>query len=382
MQRVCAGLLACTVVMACHGQDTSRESRVLRLEAEASFGSVDGPLSFSTIEAVTLSPRAGDSLFVIQSGVAEVLLLRETGDSLATFGGRGDGPGEFRRPTTVAMLNDTIWIADSDGTLAHFNTAGAFLGEFRPQRQPFAADDRPPIFVALLADGTLLYRGLASATPIVTGAIEQTVLARVSRPGAVLNTVTPLSVRNSLFILNLDAGGILVGAHPASMADRLAVHPRGRWIAVAEADEAVPGHATILWLGAGGDTLRRSTVQSAAVRAEPARRAFVDRLTNDSIEGRDRAAIERVMAEWMPWPSHMPPVTEMFADDSGRLWLRTPDTAADSLRWLVLEENGEPLGTITLDGTIALKAARGEVVWGTTAGTEGQPLLVRYRLRT
>ena len=53
------------------------------------------------------------SVAVVDGSAGEVRIFDDTGDHLRSFGGFGDGPGEFRRPWYVwVRTGDTLWVGD------------------------------------------------------------------------------------------------------------------------------------------------------------------------------------------------------------------------------------------------------------------------------
>ena len=69
----------------------------------------------------TLLDRTGD----------RVHRLSPSGELVASFGGRGDGPGELRSPAGMAILNDTLWVVDLTGRrFDGFGPDGRFARRF------------------------------------------------------------------------------------------------------------------------------------------------------------------------------------------------------------------------------------------------------------
>ena len=69
------------------------------------------------------------SLYVADVQSNSVHVLHPDGRPAKTIGGTGAGPGEFRRPTSLVMLGDTLGVVDSDnGRLQLFSPDGALLG--------------------------------------------------------------------------------------------------------------------------------------------------------------------------------------------------------------------------------------------------------------
>ena len=60
---------------------------------------------------------SGDRLYVVETGLHHVLAFRMQADDsielVATIGGRGDGPGRFNYPTTLAIAGESLWVGDT-----------------------------------------------------------------------------------------------------------------------------------------------------------------------------------------------------------------------------------------------------------------------------
>jgi hypothetical protein len=108
-----ASAAACTpvdVTPATHIEDLPE----FRLEEELRIGSLDDPdIGFTRVGEVWVSP-AGE-VYVSERSELEVRVYDTDGRLLRTFGGDGEGPGEFRSIGWFGVLGDTLWV--SDGTL-------------------------------------------------------------------------------------------------------------------------------------------------------------------------------------------------------------------------------------------------------------------------
>lgn len=84
------------------------------LEEDLRIGAMDGPeqLQFFRIRAVREGP-AGEIL-VLDGGHNVVRVFGAQGEFLYALGGPGDGPGEFRSASRLAVAGDTILVADRE----------------------------------------------------------------------------------------------------------------------------------------------------------------------------------------------------------------------------------------------------------------------------
>lgn len=90
------------------------------------IGTIDGPVE-SQLYRVEGALRHDDGrIFVANSGTADVRIYGPDGNHLATFGGAGDGPSEFRSPNLVQIRGDTVFVQDGTA-LVLFTDSGEFL---------------------------------------------------------------------------------------------------------------------------------------------------------------------------------------------------------------------------------------------------------------
>ncbi len=105
-------------------------------------GRDEEPYLFGTLGGAA---RLSDgSVVVIDRQTLEIRRFGPNGDHLLTFGGRGEGPGEFKSPRpSIQRLGDTLLILDSDNTLARFDSEGHLLEEL-PNHGFLAGDGGVP----------------------------------------------------------------------------------------------------------------------------------------------------------------------------------------------------------------------------------------------
>jgi hypothetical protein len=71
----------------------------------------DSTVEFSQIVDLALSPIG--RLFVLDRRDANVRELTSDGKLVRTFGSKGEGPGEFSRPSTIGLFVDSLWVAEA-----------------------------------------------------------------------------------------------------------------------------------------------------------------------------------------------------------------------------------------------------------------------------
>ena len=109
-----------------------------RLEPDLQVGEIDGPLAFGRINWV--APASEGGMLVLDAQTHLVHVFDSTGRPVRSFGGEGEGPGEFRRPASVTALDDGGFaVGQGFPPVLHWLTAeGDYL---RSSRLPIARDE-------------------------------------------------------------------------------------------------------------------------------------------------------------------------------------------------------------------------------------------------
>lgn len=114
----------------------------------------ENPSSLSVLPLVSLDPAGG--FLVTDTREAQVRRYGSEGQLLWSAGRRGEGPGEYRTPSTVARLPDgRVLVGDRSGRITYLDSAGGLV---RTARTPLAALED----VVVLDDSVVLL----SATPL------------------------------------------------------------------------------------------------------------------------------------------------------------------------------------------------------------------------
>jgi hypothetical protein len=318
-----AGLLClaagCSVVDADgpgRGEEYSPANDVPRLESVALAG--------DDIGLVRDFDMSGDTIYLLDATGRVVLVEREeTGLRLAGYIGRpGAGPGEFLRPSSLALAAGSLVVMD--GTrVQFFSTSGDFL-ESRPVTLPcvMMMPAISPAREGLFLHGGCLQRGVATDTmKAVLAWSEDTVtwnvLAEVPR---FTNDGTLGTVFGARSLLTTGADG---------------THVFGG------------GETNCLWTvvdSSGPPEIRQTCpVATTLYRADPP----------PGLEGRLKAG--RLAGMNIQWPETLPVYLERFIAGDQVLLLRP--FAADSLVIQTLAPSSSDLAVVPADGLLGCKAA-------------------------
>jgi hypothetical protein len=333
---------------------------------------------------------------------ARIRFFDARGDSIASVGRRGTGPGEFIRPNRMGWMGDTLWVEDNGlARTTLISPDWKIVRTLPPLRRayPSAQDSAtlpefPFVFIlALYADQTLLasVQPAAGRYPATFDAERLPLFVRVTREGLVLRVIASEepdqgSVRG---VSRSPTGGRVIWGRsvPFSPEADVVVSPDGQRVAsvFTTVDSKESGSVHLALMNADGDTLFRRAypfdgeaipegVADSAIaertRPQPGLSDFVMRLP----EARRlyAAEVRRRM------PKIYPPVIGQFIANDHRIWLALRRTAEGN-PWLILDERGDPIGTTVVPKNVTLLAAQGWQAWGTERDEFDVQSVVRYR---
>lgn len=407
MTRFPISALTLALGAACSGE-TGRESldapavelvEELRLDPNVEDFSVVNRLSVGTQRQIV----------VAQPQDRQLRLYDSSGTRIAVVGreGGGSGPGEFRSLGTMGWIADTLWVFDiSQRRVTYIASTGDVL---RTAVLPAAAARGAPVQgearkvgsfgpSAISADGGMLGEGRIETQDDsrLGGAWPERVLLYVppAQAGDPAPPATEPSVRSARVVARppayedprwfMEVAGF--GRYIPFAATPLVAYAsdgsRFAYLTTEMADET-GGTFTLTVFDATGDT----TVS----RSHPYRGIAVPQHVRDSVldafippEGRPREGpadlpqrFQAIAREKMP-PIY-PPVMAMVLGLDDSIWLTMRDTA-DARRALILDGEGEPIGTFPLPPRATIRQATSTHVWMTQTDEDGLATVLRYRV--
>ena len=343
-------------------------------EPALSIGVLEGPeeLMFDGVVSVV---RAGEgNLMVADNGAGEIRLFDAEGGHLRSFGGRGEGPGEFQALVGAWPLADGSVVAADRRLqrLSRFDSQGALLGT-----------------------GTLLgVDAMAMLTPIGLGGPE-TFLSRV-RPFT-MPSMDPESTMRSLeeafegdaappeYFLRYRLDGTLV--------DTLAHHP-GRLMSATTSGSGAEMSLNLLRVPFSPDPSASGSIHGVAITGGTEYEVSIfdqtgalDRIvrlaeaptprTDEHLEAhvrnsgnpfaQDEASIRQMVANYqeMPIPQSLPAYTDLRIADNGELWAqRFQMRGASVSHWDVFAADGVYLGRLEVPSSFSIEEVSGGQVVG------------------
>lgn len=359
------------------------------------IGTVDDP-TYSLTRPSALTVAEDGTLYSVHPDESRVRIWSADGEAIGSFGGPGDGPGDFQRPAGFGFVDDSLWVFDSGlYRTTWFDRDGEVLGTVNPRvdmGQPGQVE-YPPRPHRPLLDGTYIGRPLVPSHLVAQGEIDSGAWVRMSAEGRILDTllVEPFDESGTLAILRDDGGGTFT-RQPWSDAPLVLDDPWEEGLVLVErraaADEARRGRVQVHRVTVTGDTLwtREMRFEAEPVPAEQvdsAVQAIAERLHEWIGErtGESVSDFRDGVRDGIYEPPHRPVVTEAMAGRDGTVWLALqdgPDTPPEGRRWLVLDPDGANLGRVVLPRDLTVLAADREHVWGVELDELDVPYIVRY----
>lgn len=313
------------------------------------------------------------TIAVLQEQEKLVRLFSATGESLGTFGSRGEGPGEFLLPHRLGWHRDTLWVVDRSFRRATFISPSLELVRTESYVAQSARLDG--------SDGThrnVTFR-MSPRTPGLRGGVyavlnpprgqsppqpftEYGTLGYVDSQGVVQNVILPLH-RDG-------ASGPPFYTFPRSS---IAVDVGRAAVAMAPSTGQDAGTLSLVAVDLEGDTMfnRRYSFQGEAIPETVMDSVSAVYATNSAASRGD------VTTRGGEAPSIYPPLLGFRIGDDASFWVRL--RARDGQRpYYVLGPDGEPFGRVSLPDENWIAAATLDRIWVIEADHLGVESVVRY----
>lgn len=283
-----------------------------------------GTLAFIDRDRIIVThPRDGFATEITAAGIRQV-------------GRKGEGPGEFRRPSYAGYFADTLWVADA---LARAVTT------FGPSPVVHLASiegqDASPR--AYLGNGFVL---ATTRSPVDSG---KAAIVRIKDGRATTIANIPSSQSVTVMFGSTIAEGAMRMVHPLSNHPRFGIDvTRGRLVIV---DRAQTNRYAIRWLDlATGEVVDERTYEIEAERADPTVRRLADwwwyRSGSQSRvpEARFKERFIEAVGEGI---RYLPSAGEVIVSKTGVVWVEGPPRSpAETSRWTIIQTDGRVLGTL------------------------------------
>lgn len=320
----------------------SRDPAPWRVSAEPllSLGTVEGDavLAFDRLSGVYLLGE--DRIAVLDNGAAEIKLFGPEGALLSTFGGPGEGPGEFQDLAFLAFQADSLWLFDV--RQLRITVLDPETGGFRVARAQ--VDNAALGAVGVLPDGSaILAADLAFSAATLDAASPGlqrfgAAYVRLGADGALADTmlVAPGSERILRF-----------GSQSVEMLRPLVARSVSHAV---RGDELLQGSQAEYEVGVyDSDGTLRVLVRRPGIETrvdEQAYGAAVEQRVGMAPEPA-RPGLRALYAE-LPRPEERPAYAAFLVDTEGCLWVRDFSYDGDASSWSVFDPDGVWLGALQL----------------------------------
>lgn len=361
-----------------------------RIEEELRIGSVDaeGPAVLGQVKGIAVT--SDGRIAVLDAQAQELRVFDPSGAHLATFGGRGAGPGEMEGAYGLMIgPGDSLWVPDVRNARMSVFEPGAGFGRSAPM---------PFLRWGFVWSGIMTEEGRVWKPSTTLGDPRRPVIRVYGRDpeGGIARELSDLALESDFALLDsiplpegpdVDPedppnafyweapGGMPRGyiGVPFYAEGQLLLDPRG----VIWSKAPGPSYRIARWVPGGDTTLVLET------RRDPVPVTAAER--DSAIDGVREHLRERgvgVRQDWSKIPENKPGVVSMFLADGGRLWVRT--SSPDSLiTYDVYERDGRWTGTAVTSLDVwrwVSPIVRGDRFWAVVTDELDVPYVVRARI--
>lgn len=310
-------------------------------------------------------------LFVPADNRTSIAIFSEDGQLAGTIGRGGEGPGEFRRVTSLGFTSEEhLWVFDSRlQRVTVFEEDGTVVStEFVPGANDAAVLDAGA-GVVTLSERT---HELDNRTPLEPS--DRIWLIEWRDQSSQRNdTLDIIRARDSRFQVSAGGQRRLVGFQPWSDAPRLGGVADGGGLLIATPLEG--SQLAIRRYGQPGLELASSTVELptemlTSQRIDTWVSTFLDELTRTRVE---RSELEEALIT----PQIFPGIAHRILGFEGGYWVEL-GRGWDGSEWSLVDRGGEHVGTVQLAKWSRVVAAKRNQIWVLQRGSFDLPSIVRY----
>lgn len=330
------------------------------------------------------------TMALAQSQDARVRFFDESGVHLGSFGGSGEGPGEFRFITRIGLHHDTLWIFDSQVGRITLLTPGRELARtlrVPTQARPSSADSgRIPEFPFAIPSAMLPGGGFqAYLSPALNQDVPESfrnaiVYGVITETGVVERIITNVASHPNCCVQAEGSRGALTASVPFTNRSRYVPSVDGTLGVLATEPQGADGAMiAVTVFRMDGDTVFSRDYDVTRV---PISSTFRDSVMRSRIEQLEQTspALASAFREQATIPESYPPVADLVAGRDGTVWIEVPSGTADERSYLVIDSRGDAVGTLALPANSRISVAEMNRIWVLERDENDVQSVVRYRL--
>lgn len=348
-----------------------------------SIGMLEGPAEYTFFQLAAVIVDSQGTIYALDRGDKLVKIYSPSGSHVRSFGGQGEGPGEFQEPSLMIFLDTTLVVHDwRQRRLTYFTRSGSVVRTVRTEMGITFTNG-----LAAVGDSTLLLgQSFGYSMPPRPEVEGRMWVFRLTLDGEVLDTL--VTARSSDMIPYRTETFLMVITAPFPRASYWAVAPDGR-IAFGRSD----AYDISLYEYPSETRGETGAVLHARMVAKVRRVAPPLPATDPDVEayrehwlGReglppDRRRRYEEMLGSATYPSTWPAFQDLEFDTEGRLWVKQSSHYADSTAaWDVMDVDGRYLGAVDLPKDLRVHAITDDAIYGVMRDELDVQYVKQYRI--
>lgn len=320
---------------------------------------------------------ADGGLLIADRAENSIRVFDASGRLVRSMGRTGDGPDEFRSMMWVGRCGgDSLMIWDLGKRRA--TMVGATTSSMRQFTVPMGDTAQPPFKFSCSSRGTMVYQ--STPRPL-----------RGARPNA--DNPFIMSVANAVYVVGPDGavlrrlgdlpGGEVVPMTSPSGGRGAAPRPLGRASHVAAIGDAVAissaDSAFVSFVDATGKSTRHDVPVTLRAPTQAEFDAAIEALASMSPAANRQEAISQLAA--IPMPARLPPISALYSDTEGLLWVQTTPPGGRALDFLVLQREGRLVARVRVPRGLTLFDIGRDYVVGSYTDSADEMHVAVFRLR-
>ncbi len=318
----------------------------------------------------------------------KIHVLDTNGDYITSFGGQGNGPGEFQMINKIAVNQEYVFAFDMIQARIHLFEPGQYRfvrtislleNDSGGQSRMTPGEGRPFDFY-LTSDNNLMVSFRNFMDPTANR------IAVISAAGEVIDRdrfdFTPADDEN---VVQRSSGGmVMVANFPFSRTSRMTASGSGmvyyNWsgnFSFDQFDESGNKLQSFSHPFTHAPLIRREVIE--AYEGNTGTRVVFGSGPGGG-GGGGAAPSMSAMLQNMDLPETWPAVSSLFTDKQNRLWVSTFTEKMDERRWYLFDPSGNLLGNFTWPNVKTVVYADGEYVYTLIRDPEELDVLVKYRM--